>query len=65
MNTSLNSNQLQLAREWLFECQWDAEFDNEALLDAQRIQDHDIEAAIQRHFSGGLTAFIATCEVSK
>lgn len=52
--------QLKYAREWLFELSWGEDFDNESILDPERISDSQIERAIQDHFSGGIPAFVAT-----
>jgi hypothetical protein len=55
--STLTKEQLQAAREWLADCQWED-------IDAEEIQQLDaatITRAVRRHYHNGLSGFIADC----
>jgi hypothetical protein len=51
----LTSAELIDAREWLMDCEW-ADEDAESIAE---MSDETIRRAVQRHYDGGLRAFIA------
>lgn len=56
----LTPSQLREAREWLAELMF-ADTDPDEFQD---MPDHKIERGIARHFDGGISGFILTCEGS-
>ena len=55
----LTKEQLEQAREWLADCTWPDVEDSEEFW--TEFSDEQIERGIERHFGGGLKAFIETC----
>ena len=55
----LTPSQLAEAREWLSECVW-GDMDPE---DFDTVSDRAIERGIARHYDGGISGFLLTCEV--
>lgn len=56
-NQLLTNEQLKQAREWISECVW-GDLDE---LDIDNLSDEQIILGIKRHFSGGIPAFIESC----
>jgi hypothetical protein len=52
----LTREQIEEARNWIADCQWADE------VEVAELTDEEIVRGIRRHYDGGLTAFIESCE---
>jgi hypothetical protein len=52
----MNARQLAAAREWIADCQWREE------VDVNELSDRQVERGVQRHYEGGVDAFIQADE---
>lgn len=54
----LSADQLQQAREWVADCQWQDIHDADDVAELSQVE---IERGIDRHYDGGLLQFILDC----
>lgn len=55
----LNQSQLAQTREWVKDCQWGENFEEDEI---DALPASQIEKGIEKHYDGGLKAFINDCE---